>query len=139
MRQTRKSSLFLLELIIAILFFSLSAAVCVQLFSYSYLKTVESEYRSLAVIYTQTALELFRNADGDMTELIAYMDAEEIAQGQYICYLDADSEEEFLMMLEVSGTEDMPRLQVSVTPPNWEEPIYSVATQIYIEGHGYEL
>ncbi len=134
MRQTRKSSLFLLELIIAILFFSLSAAVCVKLFSHSYLKTKESEYRSSAVLHAQTALELFRSAEGDMTDIIEVLDATFVEEGMYICYLDVSTKEDCLMTLTVSGTEDLPRLDVAVIPLGWEEAVYTVATQIYVQG-----
>lgn len=50
---THKSSLFLLELILAILFFSIASAVCVQLFVKSH--TISQEAKSLSVAVNECA------------------------------------------------------------------------------------
>ena len=50
---THKSSLFLLELILAILFFSIVSAVCVQLFVKSH--TISQEAKSLSVAVNECA------------------------------------------------------------------------------------
>ena len=56
----KRSSLFLMELMIAILFFSLASAVCVQLFVKSHLLTREAADLNQAVSQAQSAAEVIR-------------------------------------------------------------------------------
>lgn len=144
MRQTRKSSLFLIELIIAILFFSLSSAVCVTLFSASYRNTKESEYRNVAILEAQSMVELFRNDAGQMATVLEVTDAKEVAQGEYMYYLDesgsyislTDTDETEVEVYEVvlitSGEGNMPALDIYIIPPNSQETIVELSTQIYV-------
>lgn len=55
----RSSSLFLMELILAILFFSVASAVCVQIFVKSHLMSRQSEALNHAVTECTNAAELF--------------------------------------------------------------------------------
>lgn len=55
--RAKSSNLFLLELIIAILFFSIASAVCVQLFVKSHLMSVETEELNQAVNLASGAVE----------------------------------------------------------------------------------
>ena len=69
-----KTSLFLMELIIAILFFSLSCAVCIQLFFKAHHVSRKSEDLSSAVLWCENVAELFRGCDGDMAEMTALLE-----------------------------------------------------------------
>ena len=60
---SRRSSLFLLELIIAIAFFSIAAAVCVQFFAKSHDLEQESSRLNHAVHLATSAAEEFRYYD----------------------------------------------------------------------------
>ena len=64
-KQSSKSSLFLIELIIAIFFFIIAATICIQLFVKSY--TISNETISInhAVLWTQNLAEIFSNQDGN--------------------------------------------------------------------------
>ena len=57
-KPARRSSLFLLELLIAILFFSLSAAVCVRIFVKSYTLELESADLNYAVHASTSIAEI---------------------------------------------------------------------------------
>ena len=75
-RSNSRLSLFLMELIVAIMFFSLSAAVCVRLFASAHLMAETTENLSNATIWTQNLAEAFEGKKGrllDMAEL--YPDA----------------------------------------------------------------
>ena len=61
----RRSSLFLLECIIAILFFILTAAVCVSFFAKSYTLSKGSEDLSMAVQIVSSYAEEFRAEHGN--------------------------------------------------------------------------
>lgn len=64
-----KSALFLMELIITILFFSLASAVCIQLFAKSHLLSKQTVNENHAVIQAQNLAECFLATEGDMEQL----------------------------------------------------------------------
>ena len=71
-RSNSRLSLFLMELIVAIMFFSLSAAVCVRLFASAHIMAETTESLSNATIWTQNLAEAFEGKKGrlsDMAEL----------------------------------------------------------------------
>lgn len=70
----RRSSLFLLECIIAILFFILTAAVCVCLFAKSYTLSKDSEDLTMAVHITSSYIEEFRAGETFPPESRVYYD-----------------------------------------------------------------
>lgn len=138
MRQTRKSSLFLIELIIAILFFSLSSAVCVSLFSASHSMTEESENRNIALLEAQSVAEIYRNDVGDLSFIISMTSASEIEEGKYIYYLDESgayvseaSTTTFCVELITTQDMKMSNLDIAIVPPNSEEVIIELSTKIY--------
>ena len=61
--RARSSSLFLMELILAILFFSVASAVCVQFFVKSHLLNLESKALTHAVNECSGAAEIISTAD----------------------------------------------------------------------------
>ena len=63
-----KSSLFLIELIVSLCFFSLASVVCVRLFVYAHKVSTESRRETLAIQISQNAAECFIAADGDPEE-----------------------------------------------------------------------
>ena len=63
-----KSSLFLIELIVSLCFFSLASVVCVRLFVYAHKVSTESRRETLAIQVSQNAAECFIAADGDEEE-----------------------------------------------------------------------
>lgn len=140
MRQTRKSSLFLLELIIAILFFALAAAVCVRLFGVSYTLTKQSEYRNTAVLQAQSIAEIYRNDDGNVDSIVAWTGATMTADGVYICYLDADgnfsgdnSESSYEVIMTVTA-DALAQLTVEILPPYEDnDAIFTLSTAIYLQ------
>ncbi|MEF9946162.1 MAG: hypothetical protein RR869_01205 [Lachnospiraceae bacterium] len=76
----KRSSLFLLELIVAILFFALSSAVCVQLFTKSHLQAVSSANLNMALSKAQSVAEGFRSTDGSMNALQSLFPQSETAE-----------------------------------------------------------
>lgn len=62
-QHSRRSSLFLLELIAAIFFFCLASAVCVRFFVKSHTLSQETKNLDMAVNQTSTFAEIFRSGD----------------------------------------------------------------------------
>lgn len=71
-----KSSLFLMELIIAILFFSLASTVCIQLFVKSHLLSRQTVNQNHAVIQAQNLAEIFLASDGDPARMRTFFPGE---------------------------------------------------------------
>ncbi len=97
--KSSKLSLFLMELIMAIMFFSLAAAVCVRLFAAAHFLAEKTENLSSAVMWTQNISEVFTGKEGNFSEISllypeAYVlsDSDENSdlQGQLILFLDKD-------------------------------------------------
>lgn len=69
----RKTGLFLMELIIAILFFSLAATICIQLFVKSHMISERSIALNHSILLAQNTAEIFYATNGDpekMTSLL---------------------------------------------------------------------
>ncbi len=64
-----RSSLFLLELILVIFFFSLASAVCIQLFVKAHLTEQETKALNHAIPLAESAAEAFHSVSGNLEEL----------------------------------------------------------------------
>lgn len=63
------SALFLMELIISILFFSLASTVCIQLFAKAHLLSEKSANENNAVIKSQNLAESFLATNGNLSQM----------------------------------------------------------------------
>lgn len=63
--ESSKSALFLMELILAILFFALSSAVCARLFAASHLTSKATQEANRAAALAQSAAACVQSAQGD--------------------------------------------------------------------------
>ena len=75
--RTSKSGLFLLEMVILILFFSIASAVCVNLFVKAHLISGQNRDLNEAVRQVQTAAETYKAVDGDPARLQELLSVEE--------------------------------------------------------------
>lgn len=67
-----QASLFLMELMISILFFSISSAVCIQLFVKAHTINQTTEDKSNATLIAQDICEYFHYSNGDKQEILSY-------------------------------------------------------------------
>lgn len=65
----KRSNLFLMEMILAILFFSLSSAVCMQLFVAARVLSRDTSARNHAIILAKSAASAFETGDGSLESL----------------------------------------------------------------------
>ena len=70
-RAGSRSSLFLMEMIVTILFFSLASAVCVQCFVRAHLIGEETKELNHAVAIATGYAEVMRGTDGDIDSILA--------------------------------------------------------------------
>lgn len=80
-----RSSLFLMEMIIAILFFSLASAVCIQLFAKSHLLSTQTVNQNQAVIRVQNLAESYLALDGDVTAMQALFSPSQLSDDNTLC------------------------------------------------------
>lgn len=71
--KSSRSSLFLMELIISILFFSIASAACIQLFVKSHLLGQKTQEQNQAVIWSQNLSSLWLAADGDLNAVFCQL------------------------------------------------------------------
>lgn len=91
MRKNSSSSLFLMELIIAILFFSLASTVCIQLFVKAHLLTEKSVNLNQSILWTQNLAEGFLNSNGDLAGMKELFDEKsELGENHISLYFDSD-------------------------------------------------
>ena len=69
----RKTGLFLMELIIAILFFSLAAAICIQLFVKSHMISERSIALNHSILLAQNTAEIFYATNGDPEKMASLL------------------------------------------------------------------
>lgn len=86
----KRSSLFLLELIIAILFFSLASAVCIQLFANAHVKSRETADLNMALAKAQSAAEGIRSSEDSESALSLLFPDGKWADKRMDVYYDED-------------------------------------------------
>ncbi|MBO6240398.1 MAG: hypothetical protein J6O61_06090 [Butyrivibrio sp.] len=82
------TSLFLMELIIAIFFFSLCAAVCVRLFFESHKVAEQTVNLNNAVLWSESLAEAFTGTNGDVNELGKLYPTAVISDNSLIIFFD---------------------------------------------------
>ena len=88
--ESSKSGLFLMELILAILFFALAGAICVRLFVAAHFISRDTREANRAAALAQSAAACVQAADGDLQEAAALLSAEAGQSGSVIVFYDAD-------------------------------------------------
>ncbi len=87
--RSNKTRYFLVELILNCLFFTLSAAVCVNLFVAGATTNKESGEISMAALKAQSAAEAFKASNGDLDRYSEIMGS--ISEGDFqVCYYDEE-------------------------------------------------
>ena len=88
MRQSipSKSGLFLLELMVVITLFALSAAVCLQLFSYATLTARNAENLSQATLAARSVASCYQATDGNLVEVAAILSGATTGENLVVAY-----------------------------------------------------
>lgn len=81
--QHNKTSLFLMELIISILFFSIAGAICVRLFVGAHLMSEESIVINNSILWTQNISEVFNGMHGNLHEIANFYSESSIVLVSY--------------------------------------------------------
>lgn len=107
-----KAPLALMEQIIMILVFALTAAVCLQAFVYSNQLSKEGERQNVAAVYAQEIAEYCKTEKGNMDILCQQLAGEKIADG----FVVSKPEERMKIVVQLSENSDyIQKAKVSVT------------------------
>ena len=85
-----RTSLFLMELIIAVFFFSLAAAVSIRLFVGAHKLTEKSTALSNATIWSQSLSEAFYECNGDVNKIAELFPSAYITENAIILFFDKE-------------------------------------------------
>lgn len=137
--QAHKSSLFLIEIIIAIAFFSLASAVCLQLFVKSHSLSADANELNNAVNLTTSAAESFRQCNGSTEELAQLfpqlkITGENTLAGYYdkdfsSCEKDTAS---YVMQVSISTEDDLCSANIAFKSTENRAVIYELPVQVHI-------
>ena len=86
-QHSSKSTLFLMELVVVIFFFSICAAICVNVFGSAQMMAKDSYNLSNAVMTARSAASCYKAADGDLAQTAALLDGVQDA-AQCLVYYD---------------------------------------------------
>ena len=133
------TSLFLMEMIIIVLFFSISSAVCVQAFVNSHLIDKKTQELNHAVYKSQSLAEVMRGTDGTLQSLLSmYPEAEEKENGlslyfnsDFIACSPSDPDISYLLDAELSTEGTLELIRISVTRTEDQSEIYSLSATKY--------
>ena len=124
MRTHSKTPLFLMELLIMLLVFSISAAICLQVFAGARRISDESRRLDLAVMQAQTAAECWKASYGNLDKTAELLNAEAEKNGFSIydeekqIHLDFSCEDATAYIAVLSGEEEIFSLTCEVVMNN---------------------
>ncbi len=130
--RSSRSSLFLMELILVILFFSLASAVCVQMFVRSHVLSSTSVELNNAVVWCESMAEAFYAFDGDLSGMEKALEGAECDASSSI-KVD-HGEYSVTGVLEKEG--ELLRLDISCYDKKDDEIIYSLSPKLYPKESG---
>lgn len=133
MKPTRRSSLFLLELMIAILLFSLSAAICIQIFVKSHTIEKKSTELNQAVFAASSIAEIIRSGEDYEDILWEEYPLTEETENVFYIYFDqvwesvSSTEASYVLTLEAKENTNFITGQITVSPVSQlDAPIYEL-------------
>ncbi len=89
-KTTSKSALFLMELIIAIFFFSLASAVCIQLFVKAHLMGTSNTNKNHALLWAQNIAETYTGTGADFNATVSLLNATAVSDQVFCLYFDSN-------------------------------------------------
>jgi len=135
-KKTSKSSLFLIELMIAVLFFALCAGVCLSMFAAAHQMSVGSSELTHALNAVQQGAECIKEDKDLITELLQ---GTELEENTYVVYYDSDWNivtDQALMSYEMSiiVLEETPMLTAQIQVSKSGTDIYGIEVKKYYGG-----
>lgn len=143
MKTKSRTSLVLMELIITILFFSVSSAVCVQLFVNAHLISKDAYELNNAVVKAQGFAEVMRGTDFTKDNILTiYPEAVFSDDESFELYYDSDfnpvkkensmSDADYVSVVTFGQVSKIQNININVVRLSDDESIYSLDASKYI-------
>ena len=139
-RTASKSSIFLIELIFAILLFSITAGICVRLFVQAHRITRQSRDLSMAVNMSRSAAECMKVLGADTDTLPTQIGGVLADTDHLVVYYDKDwqvtdaQQAVYCMNIRIRRSESRIAAAIDVWERENAQPIYQMNTEQYIAG-----
>ncbi len=141
MKNKSRTSLVLMELVITILLFSISSAVCVKLFVQAHLITNNTEELNHSMEIAQSIAEIFRGTSGNIEEIKAIFPKAVGNDKSYLqIYFDnefnetADSQDSmYVCNISLNNTDKIATIEIKIIRLKDYFEIYSVKTGKFIQ------
>jgi len=139
MNNKSRSTLFLMELLISILFFSLACSVCVQMFVKSHLLSRESTEMNHSVIWCESFAEAFYGCEANIDEIKTVLGSKDNGTGPstVIVFYDDDfnscdrENATYSVLGELSGDNDLLSFNITCTNIPRAQSIYNLSLVYY--------
>lgn len=135
----KRSSLFLLELIIAILFFSLASAVCIQVFTRAHMTGLQNDQLNRAINEATSAAEAFLASDGTPGGVAALLEGAQTQDEHVYTFFGSDwqptdqDNASFILLMAIDGEGPLLNGKIVVTPAEQEsKTLYGLELQKYL-------
>lgn len=117
-KNSSKSGIFLMELILSILFFSIAAAVCVKLFVTAHRLSDQSVNLNHAVSMAESIAEAFYGCNGNAGELEAlFPDARMNQTDEQTIFTISNAEEELGAFVKINASEELISCEIRIGTP----------------------
>lgn len=144
-----KTGLFLMELIISLLFFSLAGAICIQLFVQSHLLSNKSVDLKHSVLWAQNVAETFYGCNGDtyaMSELLEGCTLYEQEENQKLLTIffdkdfhpffpdvrmSASPDGSYQLFADITEDTDLVNCNITIKALETDENIYSLQVSLF--------
>lgn len=146
MKAKSRTTLFLMEMIIAVFFFAVTSAICTQVFAKAHLVSTRTGELNQAILRAESIAEAFRSVDGDFNNLCRlFPEADAIPSDQLVSgarsstesgylefFYDADwnpcdkETADYKLMVNLTDEDDIRTAQISVIQQVSDETIYSM-------------
>ncbi len=139
-----KTSLFLIEMIIAVLFFSICAAICVQIFAKAYTTSRDTQTLNSAVTLCTSAAELFYGYNGDLSKIQNTVDPKRMStykNGVLTFYYDQDfnlchvGDALYYLNMYDKKTDDLMISYISLNRCSDNETLYDLDCTLYLRAN----
>ena len=131
-----KSGLFLIELIIATLFFALSSTVCIQMFVKGHTIAESNAKINRSIIEAQSLADLYQSTQADLDEMLDYYTKGECNGNSFTVYYDASwqqtTQDKAAYKAVLNSSEgDISTGAITLIDINSEEVLYMLNASVY--------
>ncbi len=125
-----KSGLFLMELILVILLFAISAAICLQMFTYASLTVQKAENLSDATLVARSGAECYQATTGDLTQVSSILggtvEGDTLTVGYDNQWNSVSDHPQYEMTLTAEGS----KADIAVVEIGESDPIYTLTVRV---------